>query len=473
MKLKSVPLLALFGFASLASSAQNTLPSTGKVGIGTTTPNSDLEVLGTTELEEVKVKEEAEFEKPVVIKDSVTVESKITIDQDIKVKGQSVFVDNAKAKSNFKVLGTTKMKGDAFVEGNFKFKGLSDTLVSDERFLMIKPNGKAVVMEKGGLLDLVYGGSLSACLPDAMGNYPMPVWTQDYGKLYTLEDCPGGVGIGTNDPQGRLDVRGKTYINQGSSQHDALVVEMTNNPTSTTGIGINTIVDHNNRKAINVTNTNIGDVFSIYGDGSVEITNQQNNSSSISITNQSGDQVFEVSGNGDVHLMNMGKLVFDGTQPNWNTWETAICAPMGAAWVTTNVSSSASQFPGYYTGMGMTYSGLFYGRSQNPIGSNNTNIEYLFAVDLEGRIRARAIKIYDFGWADYVFEDNYKLMSLPDLEAYISKNKHLPNVPSSEELQTTELDLGEMQKIQMEKIEELTLYILQLEKRIKDLESND
>ncbi len=118
----------------------------------------------------------------------------------------------------------------------------------------------------------------------------------------------------------------------------------------------------------------------------------------------------------------------------------------------------------------MTTSGFYYGRSQNEIGSTNTNIQYLFAVDLDGRIKARAIKIYDFGWADYVFDKDYVLQDLSEVELFIKENGHLPHVPSEIELKKDGLDLGEMQQIQMGKIEELTLYIIELEKRIKELE---
>ncbi|TAE72623.1 MAG: hypothetical protein EAZ85_09220 [Bacteroidetes bacterium] len=76
------------------------------------------------------------------------------------------------------------------------------------------------------------------------------------------------------------------------------------------------------------------------------------------------------------------------------------------------------------------------------------------------------------GWADFVFEKRYKLRSLAEVEAFIQKNKHLPDVPSEKQLQKEGLDLGEMQKIQMQKIEELTLYIIELEKRIKTLENS-
>lgn len=75
------------------------------------------------------------------------------------------------------------------------------------------------------------------------------------------------------------------------------------------------------------------------------------------------------------------------------------------------------------------------------------------------------------GWADYVFEDNYELTPLAELEAFIKENKHLPNVPTELELKKSGIDMQEMFKIQMEKIEELTLYVIEQDKRIKKLEN--
>jgi hypothetical protein len=74
---------------------------------------------------------------------------------------------------------------------------------------------------------------------------------------------------------------------------------------------------------------------------------------------------------------------------------------------------------------------------------------------------------------DYVFASYYKLMSLAELSAYIARNNHLPNVPTAQEVAANGLNLGEMQRIQMEKIEENTLYILQLEERLKKLEAQN
>lgn len=75
-------------------------------------------------------------------------------------------------------------------------------------------------------------------------------------------------------------------------------------------------------------------------------------------------------------------------------------------------------------------------------------------------------------WPDYVFAKDYKLRGLDEVEDFIKKNNHLPGIPSAKKMEATGLSLGEMQKIQMEKIEELTLYIIELKKEIEALKKN-
>ncbi|MDP1815404.1 MAG: hypothetical protein Q8K92_13225 [Leadbetterella sp.] len=78
-------------------------------------------------------------------------------------------------------------------------------------------------------------------------------------------------------------------------------------------------------------------------------------------------------------------------------------------------------------------------------------------------------------WADYVFEPEYKskMMSLEDIEKYTIQNRHLPNVPSAEEMVKTGLDYTQTSKMFMEKIEELTLYMIELNKEIKALKAEN
>lgn len=74
-------------------------------------------------------------------------------------------------------------------------------------------------------------------------------------------------------------------------------------------------------------------------------------------------------------------------------------------------------------------------------------------------------------WADYVFNKDYFLKPLSEVEKFIKENGHLPNVPSAKQVKEEGIELGEMAKIQQEKIEELTLYIIAQNKRIEALEA--
>ncbi|QHI35903.1 hypothetical protein IMCC3317_12510 [Kordia antarctica] len=74
-------------------------------------------------------------------------------------------------------------------------------------------------------------------------------------------------------------------------------------------------------------------------------------------------------------------------------------------------------------------------------------------------------------WADYVFKSDYNLKPLEEVEAFINTNGHLPNVPSATEIEKEGLNLGEMDAKLLEKIEELTLYVIQLKKEVNELKS--
>ncbi|MCD6066202.1 MAG: hypothetical protein K0S33_1028 [Bacteroidetes bacterium] len=72
-------------------------------------------------------------------------------------------------------------------------------------------------------------------------------------------------------------------------------------------------------------------------------------------------------------------------------------------------------------------------------------------------------------WADYVFDKKYALMPLDEVESYVNENHHLPNVPSASEIEQKGVGMYEMSRIHMEKIEELTLYIIELKKEMEQL----
>lgn len=95
-----------------------------------------------------------------------------------------------------------------------------------------------------------------------------------------------------------------------------------------------------------------------------------------------------------------------------------------------------------------------------------------FLVDSQGLVRAREIKVDAFTWPDYVFEEDYVLMPLSEVKEYIAENGHLPNVPSAEEVENEGQSLGEMNKILLEKVEELTLHLIRQQEELEKLKKN-
>ncbi|HKC69506.1 MAG TPA: hypothetical protein VKG26_14820, partial [Bacteroidia bacterium] len=94
----------------------------------------------------------------------------------------------------------------------------------------------------------------------------------------------------------------------------------------------------------------------------------------------------------------------------------------------------------------------------------------LFEVTYNGQAYAREIFVKVLSFPDYVFKKDYALMPLSEVEKYYKANQHLPEVPSENEVKENGLNVGDMNAILLKKIEELTLYTVELEKKIKALE---
>ena len=87
------------------------------------------------------------------------------------------------------------------------------------------------------------------------------------------------------------------------------------------------------------------------------------------------------------------------------------------------------------------------------------------------KIKAKEVKVDMNNVADYVFEENYNLKSLSEVENYVKTNKHLPGVPSAKELEANGMSVSEMSNLLLEKVEELTLHMIQLEKENASLKA--
>ncbi len=95
-----------------------------------------------------------------------------------------------------------------------------------------------------------------------------------------------------------------------------------------------------------------------------------------------------------------------------------------------------------------------------------------FKLDVLGTIRATEVKVAT-GWSDFVFESNYNLKSLDQVKVFINNNGHLPDIPSAKDIAENGISLGKMDALLLQKIEELTLYVIEQQLEIKKLKTEN
>ena len=106
--------------------------------------------------------------------------------------------------------------------------------------------------------------------------------------------------------------------------------------------------------------------------------------------------------------------------------------------------------------------------SSGNVGIGTANPQSTLAVN--GKITAKEVEVTLNGWADFVFKPGYKLLPLTEVDKFIKEHRHLPGVPSEAEVLAKNQNLGEMNALLMQKIEELTLYVIEGNKRTEKLE---
>jgi len=163
------------------------------------------------------------------------------------------------------------------------------------------------------------------------------------------------------------------------------------------------------------------------------------------------------------------------TDPLWGAVSNLYLRSATAA--TTYVARVGSTMTGRLT---LPANGLLVGTTQLVITNGNVGIgtaNPTNALAVNGTIKAKEVIVTVDGWADYVFDDGYRLMPLNDVERYIKAQGHLPDVPSTDEVEANGVRMGAMQAILLRKVEELTLHLIELERendalaaRVQELE---
>jgi hypothetical protein len=173
---------------------------------------------------------------------------------------------------------------------------------------------------------------------------------------------------------------------------------------------------------------------------------------------EEGDNVLCSRQNGEHH-----QLI--GTYSGWDTRGVYVAAynagnaaaSGGHNYISERIYLGNPTFNGNYLSVNLLNGGV-------GIGTLNTGT---FRLAVEGKIGAREVHVTNaFPWPDYVFKSNYDLKNLYSLEKYVRQNNHLPNIPSAQEVTNNGIELGTMNAKLLEKVEELTLYIIELNKKM-------
>lgn len=115
---------------------------------------------------------------------------------------------------------------------------------------------------------------------------------------------------------------------------------------------------------------------------------------------------------------------------------------------------------------------IFTGKRNRIRINNNGNVGIgtvspTHKLSVNGTVKAKRIVVSTSGWSDFVLQDEYQLMPLSEVEKSIRQNNHLPGIPSEKEVLENGVDVGDMQTKLLQKIEELTLYMIEQDKQVQ------
>lgn len=350
MKKTLIAFIATITFSSTFAQ-NNTLPTNGNVGIGTTSPTERLTVRG-----------------------RVRIDSTLTVIDSVRIRKGLRVDENVYLMQDLRVGGNTQ------ILGNLKVPNINTANnLSNKEVVFVNENG---AMLKSGFPTLATQLYSLECLQLPDGTTMNPTWSNGPSKIFVA--CPNDarVGIGTNEPRSKLDVRGTTF-------------------TQKIAIGIHP--------------DNMVGIFHLR-------TNSATNSNTMFLVESPSKKLLELTNQG---LLTTERIYIKNT--------------------TTNTTGS------------------------DYVLQVENSTQKILQLQSNGLMRARKIRVDAETWADFVFEEDYKLMSTDELRTFITVNNHLPNVPSAKTVEEEGIDLAEMNKILLQKVEELTLYMLEQQKQIDEL----
>ncbi|MCK9403724.1 MAG: hypothetical protein M0Q26_10035 [Chitinophagaceae bacterium] len=255
-------------------------------------------------------------------------------------------------------------------------------------------------------------------------------------------DASGFVGIGTTSPGAPLDISGSSraymQFNETGTGGRAYQILSTNNANSDAGggkfafrdpgvsgsAGYRIVIDNTGNVGVGTTNPDAGSKLHVAGGILV----------SGAFSSTSG---------------NTGGFDYFGGGSRFFSMGTSGATKGTFTWIAKGADGSS------------TTSMIIDPNGNIGIGTITTLSEKL---SVNGNISAKKLIVTQTGWSDYVFDKDYKLRSIQNLEAFINQNKHLPEVPTAKEVEANGISVGDNQALLLKKIEELTLYMIEMNK---------
>jgi hypothetical protein len=286
----------------------------------------------------------------------------------------------------------------------------------------------------------------------------------------------GKIGIGKTDPQTTLDVNGSATVTDLKA-NNATITGNTN-LSGKLGIGVTGTLR---------TNLQIGDIWTFQN---VSASNNIGRNTYFNSTNDVRMQTgfasrIAFNDSGDILLQTAPQENAGSTIPRWNT---VTFANNGDVKIGTLGAQTANlEVNGIIKAESANITGTLFAKSAHILDTISTKLLIAKKANMDtitGKILtipkaritemlcANEIKVQLTNcWPDYVFGKDYNLLPLNEVEQFITENQHLPNVPSAAEVEANGINIGEMNAILLQKVEEMTLYIIQMEKRLYELEN--
>lgn len=327
----------------------------------------------------------------------------------LQVAGSTRIDSTLTVNDSVVMAASARVEEDLKIGGNLYLPNIPQlSQLRDETILVSGADGITQKLNALALKDIMY---LRNC--DLVGGIVnSPSWANGPNKLFS--ECPEVlVGIGTTTPTRNLDVRGDIK----TSAH-------------------------------------------IWANGSISIGADMNTFSKFNIVNTNRTAAIQVKANGN-SLPYQRLLFFEYDNPDTKILEVNNTAT-GRSPIVLRADGQMDLDNGVTNTFHFGTNGMFF---------VNNGTQKTFVVEASGLTRARKIKVDADVWADYVFEPDYRLMPLSDVESFLKEHKHLPSIPSEKVMKEEGIDLAEMNVKMMEKIEELTLYLIQQNKELENLKA--